>query len=490
MPLVYVKQYRDFGFYLDDFASLIGDLVKVRSTTTTATVSVDGSPNVRLVLKGTGFKFDGSGKFISGIITEAVVEATIGGKLVKAIELSSFTLDVQTALSNPVYQPFAGMGINYDGSAFVPGGLGHGISLVGTSFADTIIGSSVADELYGMAGNDTIRGGAGDDAIVGGGGNDKLYGDAGNDVFSGGHEAVRFFGGSGNDTVDYYRAMLVDKGITASLDPAIKNTGLAAGDTYSSIENLQGTDKADKLYGSSGNNKLSGWDGDDTLSGGAGDDVLYGWQGADKLTGGAGNDTAAYSLRFDADFTGTTSDGKGVTADLDDSSRNTGDAKGDTYSSIENLTGSTYSDKLYGNSKANILTGSSGHDTLDGRGGNDTLIGGSGADKLYGGTGADKFVFLKTSDSTTTARDTIYKFSRTQGDKIDLAGIDANTKASGNQAFSFVGTKAFSGQAGELRYEKADGGTYLHADVNGDKKIDFSVFLDSSVTFAKSDFIL
>lgn len=487
MAAVSVKQYRSFGFQLDDLPAQVEDLIRVTATTTTATVTIDGFANVRLVLKGTGFKFDAKDNFIAGKITDARAEIKVGGKFVKAIEFSGFTVDVAKAISDPNYAPFAGMGINYDGSAFVPDASGEGVTMVGTNRADTIVGSSISDQLYGQTGNDVVKGGAGDDFIHGGGGKDKLYGDAGNDHFTGGSDAVFFSGGSGTDMVDYGNAT---KAVTASLKSASKNAGFAAGDTYSSIESLSGSRFSDKLYGNGGHNTLAGWGGNDTLDGGDGNDVLFGWAGADKLVGGLGSDTAAYGIVLPNGLSATTSDGKGVTADLANAGKNTGDAKGDTYSSIENLRGSEYSDKLYGDSKANILTGAAGNDTLDGRSGNDRLIGGAGADKLYGGSGSDTFVFLELSDSTTKSRDTIYKFSQSEGDKIDLSAIDASTKATGNQAFSFVATKAFSGKAGEVRYQKADGGTYVYADVNGDKKIDLSIFLDTSVTLTKADFIL
>ena len=59
---------------------------------------------------------------------------------------------------------------------------------------------------------------------------------------------------------------------------------------------------------------------------------------------------------------------------------NTGDAAGDTYTTIENLTGSAFADTLIAANGAN---------TLDGGAGNDVLIGGAGADALIGGTGTD-----------------------------------------------------------------------------------------------------
>ena len=138
-------------------------------------------------------------------------------------------------------------------------------------------------------------------------------------------------------------------------------------------------------------------------------------------------------------------------------------------------------DKLYGNA---------GNDTLMGGTGNDTLQGGAGADKLYGGTGADTFLLKLASESTLTVRDTVFDFSRAQGDKIDLKAIDANTRIGDDQAFKFIGTDGFHKKAGELRYTKSGGDTFVHADTNGDGTADFSVRFDALINFAKGDFIL
>lgn len=56
---------------------------------------------------------------------------------------------------------------------------------------------------------------------------------------------------------------------------------------------------------------------------------------------------------------------------------------------IENLTGSPYSDKLYGNEVANVINGGTGNDLIEGWDGNDTLIGGQDDDQLNGGAGID-----------------------------------------------------------------------------------------------------
>jgi Ca2+-binding RTX toxin-like protein len=56
---------------------------------------------------------------------------------------------------------------------------------------------------------------------------------------------------------------------------------------------------------------------------------------------------------------------------------------------IENLTGSSFADKLYGNEIANTIEGGSGDDLLEGWDGDDTLLGGAGNDSLNGGSGND-----------------------------------------------------------------------------------------------------
>ncbi|MBB4039414.1 Ca2+-binding RTX toxin-like protein [Microvirga flocculans] len=138
------------------------------------------------------------------------------------------------------------------------------------------------------------------------------------------------------------------------------------------------------------------------------------------------------------------------------------------------------------------ITGGLGNDKLEGFNGKDMLYGRLGADKLYGGLGADAFTFKSTKDSTVFAsgRDTIYDFSYTQGDRIDLRSIDANTKAAGNQAFSFIGKNAFHQKAGELRYEKYGSGVIVSGDVNGDGNADFSIHLKNLASVSKAYFML
>ena len=111
-------------------------------------------------------------------------------------------------------------------------------------------------------------------------------------------------------------------------------------------------------------------------------------------------------------------------------------------------------------------------------------------DQLFGGFGADRFEFAALAESTAAARDTIGDFSRSQADRIVLTGIDANTTASGNQAFIFKGLTGFTHQAGELIYGFSGTTTIISGDVNGDGIADFSVRMSNKVSLIASDFLL
>jgi serralysin len=147
---------------------------------------------------------------------------------------------------------------------------------------------------------------------------------------------------------------------------------------------------------------------------------------------------------------------------------------------------------LIGSSGSDTYTGTRFSDRIKGGAGSDKLTGGAGADDLWGGEGTDTFIFKSVGESTvkSSGRDTIFDFSVQQKDKIHLSSIDANSLKGGNQAFEFIGTRAFSGEAGELQYRKAASDTYVSGDVNGDKIADFTIHFDDAIDFSQSYFVL
>jgi Ca2+-binding RTX toxin-like protein len=248
-------------------------------------------------------------------------------------------------------------------------------------------GTSSSETLYGTDGEDGVYGFDGNDALYGLGGHDHVGGQGGDDALIGGFGADHLYGGAGIDIAHYFDS---DVGVAVRLDTGHGFGGTAEGDTLFDIENLAGSAWDDYLIGNDGGNELYGLAGNDLLKGGGGADVLYGavgndtlkgGGGADSLYGGAGIDTAAYA---DAPAA--------VMASLDPSvwfGFTAGDAFGDTFSSIENLTGSSYGDTLVGDGHDNVLNGLNGNDQLAAGGGHDVLQGGAGADRLHGGAGND-----------------------------------------------------------------------------------------------------
>jgi VCBS repeat-containing protein len=139
---------------------------------------------------------------------------------------------------------------------------------------------------------------------------------------------------------------------------------------------------------------------------------------------------------------------------------------------------------------ADTLFGGNDDDTLNGGAGNDVLNGGLGRDDLTGGTGADIFRFYLAAESTAAGLDRIRDFTASQGDKIDLSLIDANTVLAGNNDFTPVAS--FTGVAGQLVWGSTASGYLLQGDVSGDGVADFAVEvrLVGSSSLTAADLIL
>lgn len=357
-------------------------------------------------------------------------------------------------------------------------------NVIGTSMKDRLIGDGQANTLMGQGGDDIVYGRDGDDLLFGGDGNDMLYGEAGNDTLYGGagddileggegddwfgqtpareHDVLR--GGAGVDTVDYSQAGAhagaaagrLGLGILANLSAGrVDKLGEAdsnAYDTVSGIENVVGTELADRIIGDAQANVLRGAGGADVLAGGGGDDVLLGGDGDDQLSGDAGRDRlygeagddwffqdaanggnlldggdGSDTVDFSGPGEGVAAGGKGVFLSLEKGFASLMDQPetSNVLRHIENAVGSARDDVLIGDAGANVLNGLAGNDVLSGGAGDDVLLGGEGSDllsgdagndDLFGGQGDDTYLF-----GTGYGHDTIYE----SGGGHDTIRIDA-----------------------------------------------------------------
>ena len=168
-------------------------------------------------------------------------------------------------------------------------------------------------------------------------------------------------------------------------------------------DRVYGQEDDDRLFGESGNDQLYGGYDDDTLDGGADNDFLFGEQGLDTLLGGAGNDYLDGGIENDSmvggagndtylvDSVGDKINDLGATTDVD-TVQVIQTINYTLPTNIENAAiNATGNANLTGNTLNNGLTGNDGKNILDGGTGNDSLSGGAGADSLMGGVGNDAF---------------------------------------------------------------------------------------------------
>ncbi|MGC6366894.1 MAG: tandem-95 repeat protein [Candidatus Marinamargulisbacteria bacterium] len=294
-----------------------------------------------------------------------------------------------------------------EGNDNVSGGTGDD-KLFGQAGEDVLRGDDGNDKIHGGSGNDTIYGGRGHDVIIGGldddiisgeTGNDTLYGGKGDDTLVGGAGQDSLTGGTGSDTFELdSREATWDRieDFEAGIDTI--NINATAGSQFESAYaavNSQGY-STDQL-----NWKISGTVNDDTMKGDANNDRFYGSLGADTILGGRGNDTADYTHSTEA-----------VSINLETKEALGGDAAGDTYSSIESITGTAYDDAFVGDDSSN---------TFEGNAGNDRFSIGRGYDQVVGGEGVDQFIIQRGMRGDMV---TIQDFNAFDGEKIDLTAFN------------------------------------------------------------------
>jgi len=159
------------------------------------------------------------------------------------------------------------------------------------------------------------------------------------------------------------------------------------------------------------------------------------------------------------------------------------------------LYGSAFADRLYGNSSNNLINAGSGDDRLYGRDGQDHLTGGAGDDRLDGGRGADLLeggsgndtYFVDHTDDRAIERagqgviDTVYTLTTyTLGDNIErlLLGGNVNINGSGNGLDNVIkgnrGDNTIRGNGGADRLWGGDGADrFVFAHVEGARGKDF-----------------
>jgi serralysin len=412
-------------------------------------------------------------------------------------------------------------------TTFSLGSIANVENLTATSdAAHDFTGNGGDNRLAGAGGNDFLRlQGGGNDTGLGGSGNDSLY------------YGAAFAAGDSNDGGAGDRDILILQGNYAMTLDSDALTGIeflslqsgsrtsfgdTAGNSYDyALTLIDGNVGAGQLLTINAQSLLAGEDltfdgsaetngrfliyagrGVDTLTGGAGGDIFYfeglRWSPGDTIDGGGGRDSVV--------ITGAVSGMNDITI-ADDQFDNVesisvngrfatdpsvvpsyhlvvGDHNASNGALILNAASLASNQQVTIDASAVTdgalqMFGGAGLDHLIGGALGDTILGGFGEDLLTGGGGNDIFRYDNVGESTATGRDGIMDFST--GDKVDLSRIDAISGTGANDAFTFIGSGAFTGAAGELRAVNTSGNSWtLSGDVNGDGLADVEIVLVSS----------
>lgn len=367
-------------------------------------------------------------------------------------------------------------------------------------------------EFYGgtsfpmLTGNEMAQGYTSEKAVVIGG-SDFVYNynfqtREGNHALSGTINSLTF-GTHGEDGLtDIDGTAVAIKGLS------ITNPVGAFGDTNNTVSGLMAADPTylETLLAQEAQ-IFVGTDGADTYTGTAFDDKIVATLGADTYDGGEGSDMITFS-NFETGAMVNLGAGTGPNGSL--------------LSNIEDVVGSAFNDTILGSAEANSIKGGhgddriygldgddwiagngggdiihagSGNDRVIGGAGNDDITGRLGADMMSGGGGADTFRYYNPIDGVFDSglaqadRDVITDF-KSGKDLLDFSAMDANPTTEADDAFIFLGTDKFTGEAGELRYQVNNKVTVVAGDVDGDGKADFKIDLSGKIDLTELDFVL
>jgi len=431
--------------------------------------------------RGADSQYGGTGNDL--IYAVLGIDYADGGDDIDTLNTTEFTGNYRVDLASGL--------TNYVGEAFI-------------NFENLIAGIGF-DTLFGSAGANLINGGDGNDILDGRGGLDTLLGGAGNDLV---HVAAGIAMADGGSDTDTLNTQAITGNYTVNLATGVTSN---VGESLINFENLIAGSGNDSLTGTSGSNRIEGGEGNDTLVGAGGDDSLYGGNGKDLILVSTGVDFADGGDGVDtlnvAAMTGS------VTMNLETGLSNT---LGESLINFENLVAGAGNDSLTGTNGANRIEGAAGKDQIFGLDGADTLIGGGATDKLFGGAGNDRltggrgkdtmvggigddtFVFLAGDQLTGTKADIIQSgdgapafdgAGAAAGDRIDLAGLDADLTLAGNQVFTFGGIGK-----GQISLVTVGTDTVIRGNMDDDAAFELEIIIKDganlSTAYTADDFIL
>ena len=282
----------------------------------------------------------------------------------------------------------------------------------------TIYGGIVKDVVYDGGGDDTVYLSKGDDILYGGSGTNYVYGD----IAQAGGEKY-----TGTDSISYERVQSFASSEVKLLEQ----------------ESLVSAEETQKLTGTYTQTDADG----NPITNSLDVDMLASYKGVyvdldgvhvDGLNidvdgdGDIDSDDKINTISKFADRTDKFSydeDGNAIATTHTQSGLGNLQSIGyDILEDVENVTGSSYNDTVYGNAlKDNVLSGLGGSDTLDGRGGNNILRGGDGYVTLLSGCGEDYIDGGGDTDTVSyenaTAGITV-RFDRPNEEEFDYAGRD------------------------------------------------------------------
>jgi len=352
-----------------------------------------------------------------------------------------------------------------------------GLTLEGTSAAETIHSSLQSDTIIGGLGDDTLIGNAGTDTFVHnvGDGNDIIHSYTLNNAANNYLSVVEMNGVAASDlyfNVSGYDLIVTDtvnnesltlkgqfqytsygyefasvNGIDVTLGLTIKGTSATA------AEIVKGGTGADTILAQAGNDTVYGGSGNDTITGGTGDDLLIGDVGTDTFIHavGDGNDTIhSYTLNNAANnylSVVEMNDTNGIALSANDIRFTVSGYDlivTDTINNESLTLKGQFQHTSYGYEFASVngidvtggltLEGTSASETIHSSLQSDTIIGGAGDDTLIGNAGTDTFVH-----NVGDGNDIIHSYTLNNAANNYLSVVEMNGVAASDLYFNVSG---------------------------------------------------